>query len=442
MGNIFKNKERKYIHKSLEEVHRSIPILPHFSWWRKLLAFAGPGYLVAVGYMDPGNWATDLAGGSKFGFQLLSVVLISNFMAIILQHLALKLGVATGKDLARMCRDYYPKAINRFLWITAEIAITACDLAEVIGSAIALNLLFNIPIVAGVLITAFDSLLLLFLQNKGLRYLEIFVISLIAIILGSFVTEIFLSHPDIKSILGGVIPSKELFANQEMLYIAIGILGATVMPHNLYLHSALVQSRKFATNIKGKLEAIKFATIDSTFALLIASFINASILIVSAATFFKNGYNGVAEIQDAYKLLAPLLGTGMASTLFALALLASGHNSTITGTLAGQVVMEGFVDIHIKPWQRRLITRLLAIVPAIIVVIYTGTEGLAKLLVLSQVVLSIQLPFAIIPLTFMTGNKKVMGKLANPKWLAFLSWIITGTITLLNVWLIKQTFAG
>ncbi len=442
MGNIFKVKKNKYIHKSLEEVHRSIPILPHFGWWRKLLAFAGPGYLVAVGYMDPGNWATDLAGGSKFGFQLLSVVLISNFMAIILQHLSLKLGIATGRDLARMCRDYYPKWVNRFLWITAEIAITACDLAEVIGSAIALNLLFNIPILAGVLITAFDSLLLLFLQAKGLRYLEIFVISLIAIILASFLVEIGLSKPQIAGILGGIIPSKELFTNQEMLYIAIGILGATVMPHNLYLHSALVQSRKFATNLKGKIEAVKFATIDSTFALLIASFINASILIVSAATFFTNGLNEVAEIQDAYKLLSPLLGTSMASTLFALALLASGHNSTITGTLAGQVVMEGFVNIHIKPWQRRLITRLLAIVPAIVVVVVSGTEGLAKLLVLSQVVLSIQLPFAIIPLTYMTGSKKLMGKLVNPKWLAAMSWTITAIITLLNVWLIKQTFAA
>lgn len=442
MGNIFKVKKNKYIHKSLEEVHRSIPILPHFGWWRKLLAFAGPGYLVAVGYMDPGNWATDLAGGSKFGFQLLSVVLISNFMAIILQHLSLKLGIATGRDLARMCRDYYPKWVNRFLWITAEIAITACDLAEVIGSAIALNLLFNIPILAGVLITAFDSLLLLFLQAKGLRYLEIFVISLIAIILASFLVEIGLSKPQIAGILGGIIPSKELFTNQEMLYIAIGILGATVMPHNLYLHSALVQSRKFATNLKGKIEAVKFATIDSTFALLIASFINASILIVSAATFFTNGLNEVAEIQDAYKLLSPLLGTSMASTLFALALLASGHNSTITGTLAGQVVMEGFVNIHIKPWQRRLITRLLAIVPAIVVVVVSGTEGLAKLLVLSQVVLSIQLPFAIIPLTYMTGSKKLMGKLVNPKWLAAMSWTVTAIITLLNVWLIKQTFAA
>lgn len=442
MGNIFKVKKNKYIHKSLEEVHRSIPILPHFGWWRKLLAFAGPGYLVAVGYMDPGNWATDLAGGSKFGFQLLSVVLISNFMAIILQHLSLKLGIATGRDLARMCRDYYPKWVNRFLWITAEIAITACDLAEVIGSAIALNLLFNIPIFAGVLITAFDSLLLLFLQAKGLRYLEIFVISLIAIILASFLVEIGLSKPQIAGILGGIIPSKELFTNQEMLYIAIGILGATVMPHNLYLHSALVQSRKFATNLKGKTEAVKFATIDSTFALLIASFINASILIVSAATFFTNGLNEVAEIQDAYKLLSPLLGTSMASTLFALALLASGHNSTITGTLAGQVVMEGFVNIHIKPWQRRLITRLLAIVPAMVVVVVSGTEGLAKLLVLSQVVLSIQLPFAIIPLTYMTGSKKLMGKLVNPKWLAAMSWTITTIITLLNVWLIKQTFAA
>jgi manganese transport protein len=426
---------------SLEEIHRSIPILSGISKWKKLLAFAGPGYLVAVGYMDPGNWATDLAGGSRFGYTLLSVVLISGLMAMLLQHLSLKLGIVTGRDLAQACHDHYPPFIRKILWIFAEIAITACDLAEVIGSAIALNLLFGLPIIIGVVVTAFDTLVLLLLQNKGLRYLEALVISLITVIIVSFGIEIFLSHPSILPLLHGFIPSAQLFTNKDMLYIAIGILGATVMPHNLYLHSALVQSRDFGDSHASKKEAITYATIDSNLALSLATLVNSAILIVSAATFFTRGIGNVAEIQDAHKLLSPLLGTGAASGLFALALLASGHNSTITGTLAGQVVMEGFVDIHLPPWIRRLVTRLLAIIPAIVIISLYGTHGLAQLLVFSQVVLSMQLPFAVIPLVMFTNEKKYMGRYANAPWLKTVSWIIAGIITILNLWLIAKIFS-
>ncbi len=428
--------------KSLEEIHRSIPIIEGISKWKKLLAFAGPGYLVAVGYMDPGNWATDLAGGSRFGYALLSVVLISGLMAMLLQHLSLKLGIATGRDLAQACHDHFSPVVRKILWVFAEIAITACDLAEVIGSAIALNLLFHIPVLLGVIITAFDTLLLLLLQNKGLRYLEAFVISLITMIVVSFGIEIFLSHPSVGGILLGFVPATELFTNMEMLYIAIGILGATVMPHNLYLHSALVQSRDFGDSHINKKEAIKYATLDSNIALSLATLVNASILIVSSATFYSRGMHEIAEIQDAYHLLSPLLGAGAASTLFALALLASGHNSTITGTLAGQVVMEGFVDIKLAPWQRRIITRLLAIIPAIVIIWLYGTHGLAQLLVFSQVVLSMQLPFAVIPLVYFTGEKKYMGVLVNTTGIKVISWIIACVITLLNLWLISSIFMG
>lgn len=428
--------------KSLEEIHRSIPIIDGISKWKKLLAFAGPGYLVAVGYMDPGNWATDLAGGSRFGYALLSVVLISGLMAMLLQHLSLKLGIATGRDLAQACHDHYSPMVRKILWIFAEVAITACDLAEVIGSAIALNLLFNIPVLLGVIITAFDTLLLLLLQQKGLRYLEAFVISLITMIVVSFGIEIFLSHPSVGGILLGFVPAAELFTNREMLYIAIGILGATVMPHNLYLHSALVQSRDFGDSHTNKKEAIHYATLDSNIALTLATLVNAAILIVSSATFYSRGMHEIAEIQDAYRLLSPLLGAGAASTLFALALLASGHNSTITGTLAGQVVMEGFVDIKLKPWQRRIITRLLAIIPAIVIIWLYGTHGLAQLLVFSQVVLSMQLPFAVIPLVYFTGEKTYMGKHVNTPIIKIMSWIIAGIITLLNLWLISSIMIG
>jgi manganese transport protein len=428
--------------KSLEEIHRTIPILKEFSKWRKILAFTGPGYLIAVGYMDPGNWATDLAGGSRFGYALLSVVLISGLMAMLLQHLALKLGVVMERDLAQACHDHYPPWARKVLWIMAEIAITACDLAEVIGSAIALNLLFHLPIIIGVGITAFDTLLLLFLQNKGLRYLEAVVVSLIVVIIASFGIEIFFSAPDIWQLLTGFIPSSQLVTNRDMLYIGIGIMGATVMPHNLYLHSALVQSRDFGASRKNKKEAITLATLDSNIALTAATVVNSAILIVSAATFFTRNIHSVVEIQDAHRLLTPLLGTGLASALFAVALLASGHNSTITGTLAGQVVMEGFIDLHIKPWQRRLITRLLAIIPAIIIVWLYGSHGLAKLLIFSQVVLSMQLPFAVVPLVLFTGNRKYMGHFTNTPAVSWVSWIVTAAIIFFNVWLIFRIVGG
>ncbi len=412
----------------------------NMSWWRKFLAFAGPGYLIAVGYMDPGNWATDIAGGSKFGYTLLSVILISNFLAIVLQHLSLKLGIVTGKDLASISHRF-PNWLRRGLWVMAEVAITACDLAEVIGSAIALNLLFKLPLMVGVLVTIVDVFLLLFLQEKGMRYLEALVISLISVIVASFGIEIFLSQPNMAQIFGGLVPSIDILKNPEMLYIAIGILGATVMPHNLYLHSYLAQSRKFGNKDEDKKEAITYSTIDSTLALCFAFVVNCSILILAAAAFHKNGLFEVAEIQDAHRLLSPLLGTSLSGIVFAIALLASGHNSTITGTLAGQVVMEGFINLKMKPWIRRLLTRGLAIVPTIFVVWIYGVHGLAKLLVLSQVVLSLQLPFAVIPLVYFTGNKKIMGKFANSKWLAVLSWSIAILITGLNIYLLIKTFA-
>ena len=417
--------ESQMMAKSLPEVHKSIPVPKNYSFFRKLLAFAGPGFLVAVGYMDPGNWATDLAGGSKFGYALLSVILLSNFFAMLLQHLALKLGIVTGRDLAQMCREQYSKKVAIFLWLMAEIMIMACDLAEVLGSAIALNLLFGIPILVGVFITAFDVFVILLLQDKGFRYIEAIVITLIGTITLSFLAELFLSAPTITSLLVGFIPTSQLVFNPSMLYLAIGILGATVMPHNLYLHSAIVQTRNYEENEEGKKEAIKFATIDSTVALTLALFVNAAILIVSAATFYFKGYHDVAEIGEAYKLLSPLLGTGFASVLFAVALLASGQNSTITGTLAGQIIMEGFIDFRIKPWLRRMITRLMAIVPAIIFIAVYGTRSVTELLILSQVVLSIQLSFAVFPLILFTSSKKIMGNFVNSKIVNILSWIVT-----------------
>ncbi|MFA5931757.1 MAG: Nramp family divalent metal transporter [Candidatus Paceibacterota bacterium] len=422
--------------KSLPEVHKSIPVPKDYGFLRKLLVFAGPGFLVAVGYMDPGNWATDLAGGSKFGYALLSVILFSNFFAMLLQHLALKLGIVTGKDLAQMCRDQYSKKTAIFLWLMAEVMIIACDLAEVLGSAIALNLLFGIPILAGVIITALDVLLILLLQNKGFRYIEAVVITLIGTITLAFFTEIFLSSPALAPLLLGFIPTTKLVFNPGMLYLAIGILGATVMPHNLYLHSAIVQTRNYEENDEGKTEAIKFATIDSTVALSLALFVNAAILIVSAATFYYKGHTDVAEIGEAYKLLSPLLGTGIASVLFAAALLASGQNSTITGTLAGQIIMEGFINFKIKPWLRRLTTRLMAIIPAIIFIIIYGSHGITNLLILSQVVLSIQLSFAVVPLILFTSSKKIMGNFANSKIIIILSSFVALFIGILNIWLV------
>lgn len=409
---------------------------------KKFLAFAGPGYLVAVGYMDPGNWATDIAGGSQFGYTLLSVILLSNLMAILLQALAGKLGIVTGRDLAQACRDHYSKPVAMILWVLCELAIAACDLAEVIGSAIALKLLFGIPLIYGVIITALDVLVVLLLQNKGFRYIETLVIVLILTICACFVTEIFLSKPDVGGILKGFVPSPEIINNPSMLYIAIGILGATVMPHNLYLHSSIVQTRQYEQTSSGKRQAIKYATWDSTIALFFALFINASILIVSAATFHKAGMKDVAEIEDAYHLLAPLLGTTLGSILFGVALLASGQNSTLTGTLAGQIVMEGFLNIRLPAWLRRLITRLIAIVPAVVVTALYGESGTAQLLILSQVILSLQLSFAVVPLVQFTSDKKKMGEFANPLWLKVLAWMVAMVIISLNAYLLFQTFFG
>lgn len=427
---------------SLSEVHASVPVPVTAAFWRKMMAFAGPGLMVAVGYMDPGNWATDLAGGAQFGYTLLSVILISNFMAIILQHLSLKLGIATGRDLAQACRDHYSKPVAMFLWVLCEFAIAACDLAEVIGSAIALNLLFGIPLVVGILITAMDVMLILFLQNKGFRILECIVASLIVVIGGCFAYEMAVSHPAMPAVLAGLIPKPEIVTNPAMLYIAIGILGATVMPHNLYLHSSIVQTRAYERNDAGKRMAIKFATIDSTVALLCAFFINAAILILSAATFHGTEHAGVADINDAYHLLSPVLGASLASTLFAVALLASGQNSTLTGTLAGQIVMEGFLNIRLRPWVRRILTRSVAIIPAVIVASMYGEQGVGKLLVLSQVILSLQLSFAVVPLVLFTSDKAKMDGFVNPLWLKILAWTITLIIGGLNAYLLVQTVGG
>ena len=424
---------------SLQEVHQTIPVPSGLGFWRKLLAFSGPGYLVAVGYMDPGNWATDLAGGSAFGYTLLSVILISNLMAILLQALCAKLGIATDRDLAQACRDHYSAPISFCLWILCELAICACDLAEVIGSAVALNLLFGLPLVWGVCITALDVLAVMYLQNKGFRYIEALVITLIITIGGCFLAEILFARPDVRAMLTGFLPRFEIIRNTQMLYIAIGILGATVMPHNLYLHSSIVQTRKYERTSVGKAEAIKFATIDSTVALMFALFINGAILVVSAATFYGRGEN-VAEIQQAYQLLSPTLGVPIASTLFALALLASGQNSTLTGTLAGQIVMEGFLRIRLRPWLRRLVTRLIAIVPAVIVTALYGESGTARLLVLSQVILSLQLPFAVVPLILFTSSRRKMGEFVNPRWIQGLAWGTAVVIIALNLKLLSDFF--
>jgi manganese transport protein len=425
---------------SLTEVYRTVPVASQ-GWWRKVVAFAGPGYMVAVGYMDPGNWATDLAGGSKFGYTLLSVILASNLMAILLQGLASKLGIVTGRDLAQACRDNYSRPVGLLLWIACEIAIAACDLAEVIGSAIALNLLFHIPIAIGIVITALDVLIVLYLQNKGFRLLEALVIALIATVGACFLFEIILSQPPLAEVLRGFIPSRQIVSDPSMLYIAVGILGATVMPHNLYLHSSIVQTRQYEESVAGRREAVRFAFIDSTIALTFALFINAAILVIAAATFHTRGHTEVAEIQDAFRLLTPLLGGG-ASVVFALALLASGQNSTLTGTLAGQIVMEGFLSIRLRPWLRRLVTRGIAIVPAVIVAVLYGESGTAKLLVLSQVILSMQLSFAVFPLVAFTSDRLKMGELVNPAWLKVLAYAVALIIAGLNIWLLLQIFHG
>jgi manganese transport protein len=427
---------------SLPEAHRSIAITPSASWFRKVLMFAGPGYLIAVGYMDPGNWATDIGGGSKFGYTLLSVVLISSLMAMFLQALSAKLGVATGRDLAQACRDHYSRRTSVLLWIACELAIAACDLAEVLGSAVALKLLFGIPLLAGVLLTAFDVLLVLALQGKGFRLVEAFVVTLIATIGVCFAYEIFFARPLWLEAAHGFIPRMEILRNREMLYIAIGIIGATVMPHNLYLHSSIVQTRAFGLSSEGRREAIKYSIIDSTMALGFALFINAAILVLGAAAFHTRGLNEVADIAEAYKLLSPVLGAGLASTLFALALLASGQNSTLTGTLAGQVVMEGFVELRMKPWMRRLVTRTLAILPAVLVIGIAGEGKVTSLLILSQVVLSFQLPFAVIPLVKFTSERSKMGEFVNSRFTTVVAWVISAAILFFNGELLWLTFRG
>jgi manganese transport protein len=427
---------------SLPEVHGSVPIPSAAGFWRKLFAFAGPGYLVAVGYMDPGNWATDLAGGARYGYALLSVIMVSNLMAILLQALAARLGIASGRDLAQACRDSYSRPVVVSLWIACEIAIAACDLAEVLGAAIALNLLFGLPLIWGVCLTSADVLVVLYLQNHGFRYVEALVVGLILAIAGSFGIELWLARPDYAAVAAGFIPHAEVLRNQEMLYIAIGILGATVMPHNLYLHSSIVQTRMYTDSVQSKREAIRFATIDSTVALMSALFINGAILVMAAATFHGTGHQDVADISDAYALLSPLMGTTMASVLFAVALLCSGQNATLTGTLAGQIVMEGFVNIRLRPWLRRLITRLMAIIPAIIVVWLYGERGTGALIILSQVVLSLQLPFAVFPLIMFTSDRGKMGAFVAPAWMRGLAWATGIVIAALNGWMLYQIVAG
>jgi manganese transport protein len=426
----------------LPEAHRSVPFRSGSSWFRKLLAFAGPGYLVAVGYMDPGNWATDIQGGSKFGYALLSVVVISSLMAMFLQALSAKLGIATGRDLAQACREHYSRRTSMVLWVLCEVAIAACDLAEVLGSAVALKLLFGLPLLAGVLITALDVLIVLALQGRGFRLIEAFVVTLIATIAACFAYEMFFAQPLWHEAAQGLIPRADIFRNRQMLYIAIGILGATVMPHNLYLHSSIVQTRAFGISPGDRREALHYAVFDSTLALAFALFVNAAILILGAAAFHTRGLHNVAEISDAYKLLSPVLGVSLASTVFACALLASGQNSTLTGTLAGQIVMEGFLNIRLKPWLRRLITRTLAITPAVIVIGFAGEGKVTALIVLSQVVLSFQLPFAIIPLIQFTGDRTKMGGLVNSRVTQVVAWVVAAAILFFNGELLWFIFRG
>lgn len=423
---------------SLPEAYRTIPIQPGASFWRKLLAFTGPGYLVAVGYMDPGNWATSLGGGSRFGYTLLSVILLSSLMAMFLQALCARLGIVTGRDLAQACRDHYSQAAGIGLWLLCEIAIAACDLAEVLGSAIALKLLFGLPLFWGVMLTTFDVLLLLALQHRGFRLVEGVVVTLIATLGACFAYEIFFASPLWRQAAWGLLPAAEIVRNREMLYIAIGILGATVMPHNLYLHSSLVQTRAFGSSPEQKREAIRFATMDSTLALLFALFINGAILVLGAAAFHYRGMTQVAGIEQAYQLLTPVLGVSLASPLFAVALLCSGQNSTLTGTLAGQIVMEGFLNFRLPPWLRRLITRLVAIAPAAIVLGVMGEGQTTNLLILSQVILSMQLPFAVVPLVLFTSDREKMGEFVNPRWVTVLAWFTALVIIVLNVELLRQ----
>jgi manganese transport protein len=427
---------------SLSEVFGSIPTRPYGPLWKKLLAFLGPGYLVAVGYMDPGNWATSLAGGSKFGYALLTIALLSNLIAILLQSLCARLGIGAGRDLAQACRDAFPRPVSWSLWLAAEIAICATDLAEVIGTAIGLNLLFGIPLEVGVILTALDVFLILWLQNLGFRWIEAFIVTLLGVIAICFAIQIALADPNWGAVIRGFAPTTDIVTNPEMLYLSLGILGATVMPHNLYLHSGVVQTRRFGDTVPEKREAISLATIDSTVALMFALLINASILILAAATFNKAGKTDVAELDQAYSFLAPLLGSAVAPTLFGIALLCCGMNSTVTATLSGQIVMEGFLDIRLPAWARRLLTRAIAIVPAAAVTIWYGESGTAKLLILSQVVLSLQLPFAIVPLVMFTADRRKMGALVAPFWVTMLAALAALLIIALNVKLIDDQILG
>ncbi len=423
---------------SLAEVHRTIRVPIGAGFWRKLLVFSGPGFVVAVGYMDPGNWATDIAGGSRFAYRLISILMLSNLMALLLQTLAVRLGIVTQRDLAQACRAHYSRRTTIWLWVLCEIAISACDLAEVIGSAIALNLLFGLPLTWGVCLTALDVLAILYLQHRGFRFLEIVVVTLIGIIGACYLVEIILVRPSLSGIVGGFVPRLEIVTNPQMLFIAVSILGATVMPHNLYLHSSIVQTRAIERTPEGLRTAMRFNFIDCFLALNFAFLINAAILIMAAAAFNRHGLAAVAEIQSAYQTLSPLLGIPMASLLFALALLCSGQNSTLTGTLAGQIVMEGFLDLRLAPWLRRLLTRGIAIVPAIITVIFYGEHGTARLLILSQVILSLQLSFAVVPLVQFTSDRRVMGEYTNPLWLKTLAWTTAAVIIGLNALLLVQ----
>jgi manganese transport protein len=428
---------------SLPEVNATVAIPKEGVWFRHLFAFAGPGYMVSVGYMDPGNWATDLAGGASFGYTLLFVILLSNLMAILLQALAARLGIVTGRDLAQACRDHYSRPVNLALYVACELAIIACDLAEVIGTAIALQLLFGIPLIGGALLAALDAFVLLFLMNKGFRFLEAFIISLLVVIFGCFAIQIVAAAPPVGALLKGLfVPSPEIVTNPAMLYVAIGIIGATVMPHNLYLHSSIVQTRAFERNDEGRRHAIKWATTDSTIALMLALFVNASILIVSAVAFHNTGHQNVAEIGQAFELLSPLLGLGIASVLFAVALLASGLNSTVTATLAGQIVMEGFLRLRLPHWARRLLTRAVAIVPVVVVTALYGESGTAKLLVLSQVILSMQLPFAVIPLVHFVTDRRKMGRFTISRPVAVTAWIVASIIVILNLKLLFDAVIG
>jgi manganese transport protein len=427
---------------SLAGMFGTVRTTQHGSLWRKLLAFLGPGYLVAVGYMDPGNWATSLAGGSRFGYALLTVALLSNLMAIVLQSLCTRLGVGAGRDLAQACRDSFPRWVSFPLWLSAEIAITATDLAEVIGTAIGLNLLFHIPLEIGVIITAADVFLILALQAFGFRWIEAFVVAMLGVIAACFAVQIAMADPDWGGVLRGFAPTREIIANPQMLYLALGILGATVMPHNLYLHSGLVQTRRYGNSVPEKREAIKLATIDSTIALCLALTINASILILAAATFHRTGQVDVAELDQAHSFLAPLLGSTLAPTLFAVALLCCGLNSTITATLSGQIVMEGFLNLRIAPWLRRMVTRMIAIVPAVVVTIWAGEKGTGQLLILSQVVLSLQLPFAVVPLVMFTASRSKMGPFVAPRWLTVLAALTAAIIIALNAKLVWDFVSG